>query len=283
VRDALADALGDPTLELAYRRPHEEQYVDASGLPVRVEELPSRAVTPLLRGDTTVAVLVHDARLLDDPGRVEEVVAAARLAVENEQLRAEVLAQVEDLRASRARIVETGDTERRRLERDLHDGAQQRLVALSFGLGLLRSQLGADTRIEAAEEKLRQALAELRELAHGIYPAVLSDEGLGAALEALAEQSKTRIRLDGVVEGRFPAAVENAGYFAVVEAVRGAAAASISMESSDSRLFIRIRTEREAQDPESSGRLVAITDRVGALEGRVTADGPELCAEIPCS
>jgi len=283
VRGALADALGDPTLELAYRRPNAEQYVDAKGLPVTVEERPGRAVTPLRRGNATFAALVHDARLLDDPGLVEEVVAAARIAVENEQLQAEVLAQLEDLRASRARIVDTGDAERRRLERDLHDGAQQRLVALSFGLGLLRSHVGADVRVETAEEKLRQALAELRELAHGIYPAVLGDEGLGAALEALAEQSETPIRLDGIVDGRFPEAVENAGYFAVVEAIKGARAANVSVERSDGRLLIRVRTERDEEDPESSGRLVEISDRVGALDGRVTADGTEICAEIPCA
>ena len=287
VRDALAEALGDPTLELAYRRPNADQYVDAAGLPIVIEESPSRVVTPLLRGNTTVAALIHDARLHDNPGLVEEVVSAARLAVENEQLQAEVLAQLQDLRASRARIVETGDTERRRLERDLHDGAQQRLVALSFGLGLLRSQLNAsdpleDARIEAAEEKLRQALAELRKLAHGIYPAVLGDEGLAAALEALSEQSEIPLRLEAVVDGRYPEAVENAAYFAVVEAIKGATAARVSIEREDARLVIRIRSDRNGEDPEWRGRLIEIGDRVGALDGRVTEDDGEISAEIPC-
>jgi signal transduction histidine kinase len=287
VREALALALGDPTLELAYRRPNADEYVDATGRGIAVEETPGRAVTPLLRGNATVAALIHDERLREDPGLVEEVVSAARLAVENEQLQAEVLAQLEDLRASRARIVETGDAERRRLERDLHDGAQQRLVALSMGLGLMRSQIGPDgapeeARVAAAEEQLRKALEELRTLAHGIYPAVLGDEGLAAALEALGEQGEIPIRIDAVPEGRFPTAVENAGYFAVAEAVKGAAVATVSVEHEDGRLVILVRGERDGEDPEWSRRLVEITDRVGALDGRVTANGAEIRAEIPC-
>ena len=285
VRDALAAALGDPTLELAYRRPGAEQYVDAAGLPVAVVAGEGRVVTPLLGGDRTVAALVHDARLREHPGLVEEAVSAARLAVENEQLQAEVRAQLEDLRASRARIVEAADLERRRLERDLHDGAQQRIVALSLGLRLLRSQLGADPdpeqeqRIEAAEEKVRQGLAELRELAHGIYPAVLSDEGLAAALEALAEQADARIRLRELADGRFAPAVENAAYFTVVESLRGATTASVGVESRNGHLLVRIQRDADGNDPAG---LTEIADRVGALDGRLTANGTEILAEIPC-
>src|SRR5262249_6449200 len=159
----IAGALGDPTLELAYLRPNTERYVNATGRPVSVAPGPGRVVTPLLRGHLPVGALVHDARLSEHPGLVEEVVAAARLALENEQLQAEVRAQLEELRASRSRIVETADAERRRLERDLHDGAQQRIVALSLGLRLLRSQLGPtsdpdqERRIAEAEERLRAA------------------------------------------------------------------------------------------------------------------------------
>ncbi len=288
VREALAGALGDPTLELAYRRPGTDDYVDAAGLPVEVEAGAGRAVTPLQRGDTPVAALVHDARLREQPGLVEEVLAAARLAVENEQLQAEVRAQLVDLRASRSRIVETGDIERRRLERDLHDGAQQRIVALSLGLRLLRSQLGAEpdpeegARIEAAEGKLRQALAELRELAHGIYPAALGDDGLAAALEALAEQSDVPIRLEALTEERFPAAVENAAYFAVAEAVKGAEAATVSVELRDGGLVVRVKKELGGGDPHRDARLVEIGDRIGALDGRIWAEEAEIRAEIPC-
>src|SRR5262249_2082317 len=153
---------------------------------------------------------------------------AARLALQNEQLQAEVYAQLEDLRASRARIVEAADDERRRLERDLHDGAQQRIVALSLALQGLRSQLASDpgaelaARVAAPQATLQRGLAELRELAHGIYPAVLSDEGLAAALEALAEQADIPIRLETLTEARFPSAVENAAYFTIVEAIADA-------------------------------------------------------------
>jgi signal transduction histidine kinase len=288
VRDALADALSDPSLELAYRRPGTDRYVDADGFPTTVEAGPGRALTPLQRGHATVAVLIHDASLIDHPGLVDEVVSAARLAVENEQLQAEVRAQLEDLRASRARIVETADAARRRLERDLHDGAQQRLVALSFGLSLLRSQLQAapnrdddEARLEAAEDGLRQALAELRTLAHGIYPAALGEEGLAAALETLAEQGEVPLRLDCAMTDRFPEPVENAAYFAVAEAVKGAADASVSVEHGHGRLVLRIRSDRDGTDGEWSARLVEISDRVGALGGRLTANGAELCAEIP--
>jgi signal transduction histidine kinase len=288
VRDAVAGALGDPTLELAYRRPGTDTHVDANGRPVAVEFQPGRAVTPLRRGGTDVAALVHDARLLEQPGLVEQVLAAARLAVENEQLQAEVRAQIEDLRASRARIVETGDAERRRLERDLHDGAQQRIVALSLALRLLRSQLGNDpdreqeTRIEAAEEKLRQGLAELRELAHGIYPAVLADEGLAAALETLSEQSEAHIRLESLTNERLPPAVEHAAYFTVVESIKGAEASTVSVEREDAVLHVRVHSKHEDEDPQRAARLVEIADRVGALDGRLRSEDGEIRAEIPC-
>jgi len=284
-RDALAVALHDPTLELAYRRPDRNEYVNARGLAVEVAPGPRQTVTPLLRGETRVGVLVHDAGLAEQPGLIEEVVSAARLALQNEQLQAEVYAQLEDLRASRARIVEAADEERRRLERDLHDGAQQRIVALSLALQVLRSQLGPEpdakleARIAAAQATLQRGLAELRELAHGIYPAVLSDEGLTAALEALAEQADLPIRLEALAEGRFPRAVENAAYFTIVEAIAGAKEASLSVEQEEGSLVIRVR--RSTDDGPTDRTEIA--DRIGALNGRLTAGDGEIRAEIPCA
>jgi signal transduction histidine kinase len=284
LRDALAEALRDPSLEVAYRRPSGKEYVNAAGLTVDATPGPGQSVTPLLRGETPVAALVHDARLSDQPGLVEEVVSAARLALQNERLQAEVRAQLEDLRASRTRIVEAADAERRRLERDLHDGAQQRIVGLSLGLQLLRNQLGRDpdpeleARIDAAQEKLRQSLAGLRELAHGIYPAVLEDEGLAAALEVLAEQAEVPIRLEGLTENRFQAAVENAAYFTVVEGIKGAAEASISIEQKEDCLVVRVRSSPNGAEPDR----LEILDRVGALDGAVTVVEGEIRAEIPC-
>jgi signal transduction histidine kinase len=285
LRDVFADALGDPTLELAYRRSDRDEYVNAGGLGVEVAPGLGQSVTPLLLGETHVAALVHDARIAEQPGLIEEVVSAARLALENERLQAEVYAQLEDLRASRARIVEAADAERRRLERDLHDGAQQRIVALSLALQVLRSQLGPDpdaeleARLAAAQETLQRGLAELRELAHGIYPAALSDDGLAAALEALAEQADIPIRLETLTEARFPSAVENAAYFTIVEAIAGAKTASLSVDREEGTLVIRVRSDTN----ESPAERIEIADRIGALNGRVTARNGEIRAEIPCA
>jgi signal transduction histidine kinase len=197
-----------------------------------------------------------------------------------------VRAQVEDLRASRARIVEAGDAERRRLERDLHDGAQQRLVGLLLALRLLRAQLGADqdqqpaARLHEAEAELRRAVAELRELAHGIHPAVLSDEGLAAALEALAEGTPAPLRIAAVPQERFPPAVETAAYMVVAETAK-AGAARVSATRRNGVLVVDVETEAEPDG------LVDLEDRVGALDGRLAvkrAPGGRvrIRAEIPC-
>jgi len=286
VRDALAAALHDETLELAYRRPGTDEFVDADGLALVVEAGPGRAVTPLRRGDVTVAAFVHDARLRDQPGLVGEAISAARLAVENEQLQAKVRAQLLDLRASRSRIVEAADDARRRLERDLHDGAQQRIVGLLLALQLLRSRLDPEDAnrvrsVERAADELRCALDDLRDVAHGLYPSVLSDEGLAAAIETLSELSETPIRIEGLVEGRFAPLVENAAYFTVAEAVRGAATASVLVRQENGLLIVDVETD--SADPERAARLVEIADRVGALDGRLTIHDTRVRAEVPCA
>ena len=185
---------------------------------------------------------------------------------------------------SRTRIIEAGDAERRRLERDLHDGAQQHLVGLSLALRLLRSQLGSDggelaVRLDTAGGEIRRAILELRDVAHGIHPAVLTDEGLAAALEALAEEAD--VRLAALPHERFPAAVETAAYILVAEAAkRGAASASV--ERRDGVLVVEVETDAE---PET---LVELQDRIGALDGRLgveraSSGGVRLHAEIPCA
>jgi signal transduction histidine kinase len=284
LREGLARTLADPELEIAYPV-GEGRYADAKGRTVEVAQLVGRAATPLVRDGRPVAVLVHRAGLLDNPELVEEVTSAARLALENERLQAEVRAQLEDLRASRARIVEAGDAERRRLERDLHDGAQQRLVGLSLALRLLRAQLGTDqdqqlARLDEAEAELRRAAAELRELAHGIHPAVLSDEGLAAAVEALAEGAPAPLRIAAVPQERFPPAVETAAYLVVAEAAK-AGAARVSAARRDGALVVEVETEAEPDG------LLELEDRVGALDGRVAVErapggGVRIRAEIPC-
>ncbi|MDP8911294.1 MAG: histidine kinase, partial [Actinomycetota bacterium] len=191
-QDALRRALHDPTLELAYWMPDQKTYVDTEGKPVT---LPSdgngRATTMIEYEDRCIAALVHDAALRDEPELLEEVAAAARLGLEKDRLEAELRARLVELRASRKRIVEAGDAERRRLERNLHDGAQQRLVSLSLALRLVGAKLRTDpdeaeSRLREAMDELAHALEELRELARGIHPAVLTDRGLDAALESLA-------------------------------------------------------------------------------------------------
>jgi signal transduction histidine kinase len=283
LREGIAETLADPALEIAYPI-GEGRYVDARGRPVDLARGDDRAATPLVREGRTVALLVHRSDLLDNPELIEEVASAARLALENERLQAEARAQLEDLRLSRTRIIEAGDAERRRLERDLHDGAQQRLVGLSFALRLLRSQLGSGggelaVRIETAGGEIRRAMLELRDVAHGIHPAVLTDEGLAAALEALAEEAD--VRLAALPQERFPAAVETAAYILVAEAAKWGAA-SASVERRDGVLVVEVETKAE---PET---LVELQDRIGALDGRLGVErapdgGVRLHAVIPCA
>jgi signal transduction histidine kinase len=272
LQEALAGALGDPALELAY--PLEGALlVDAQGRPVSLGEAPGRTVTPLARGGQPIAVIAHRAELLDDPGVLEEVGAAAGLALDHERLQAQARARLEQLRASRARTVETGDAERRRLERDLHDGAQQRLVVLSFALRLLRTEVGE--RVDPAIAELQQALDELRELARGIYPAVLVDEGLATAIEALAEAGHVPLIVDPLPEERFPAAVESAAYFFVAELARRGGG-RVRAECVDGRLLV------EVGGAVVDGDVAELEDRIGAVDGELVVAAGSVRAEIPC-
>ena len=232
LEQALARSLRDPGLRLCYPL-GDGRYVDADGRPHE----PGQASTALVRDGAEVALLTHKPGLLDDPGLLEEVAATARLALENERLHAELLAQLADLRASRARIVTTGDAERRRLERDLHDGAQQRLVALTLELRIARIHLEAQPnpdpqliqRVQQAEDELRDALATLRELAAGIFPAVLADEGLAAAVEALAEETRARIRIITIPAQRLAPDVETAAYHLISETLKHAGGEPVTL------------------------------------------------------
>ncbi len=204
LRACLARALGDPSLEVLYAREGLDGWVDADGQPGSLPEPAigqwARTVTMVERDGRPLAALLHDPAL--DQGLVRAASAAAGMAIENERLQAEVRAQLEEVRASRQRIVEAGDRERRRVERDLHDGAQQRLLTLSLALHTARRQLaalGADAdpalveTVRGASEELRLAIDELRELARGIHPAILTDEGLEPALASpAAPQCRSR-------------------------------------------------------------------------------------------
>jgi len=300
LRKVLSALLGDAGLQVAYPVGDPPRHVGADGQPVRIEPGGGEATTPLVRSGRTVAVLRHRAGLLDDPGLVQEVAAAARLALENERLRAEVLAQLEGLRAARARIVAAGDAERRRLERDLHDGAQQRLVGLSLTLRLARPRPGPAAGpdltglIDRADHDLRLAIEELRDLAHGIYPAVLADEGLAAAVEALAERSPIPVTISDIPQQRFPGPAESAGYFLIAEATgliaapAGARSAEVTVKHDGGGLAIQITGHAAARpSQEMEAGLADAADRIGALGGRLRvhqAPGGVITiqAEIPC-
>jgi signal transduction histidine kinase len=296
MQERLAHALGDPTLEIAYRI-GDGRYVDATGRPVDLPRRSDRAITPVTAGGDEIAVLVHDPALLDEPALVESVRATAGLVLENERLAAEVRSQLAEVRASRGRIVAAADAERRRIERDLHDGAQQRLVTLSVALGLEASRAEPDTahRLERAQSEVEAAIAELRELARGIHPTLLRDEGLEAAVRALARRAPLPVTVRGSLPDRLPDTVEVAAYFVVAEAltnvVKHASAeeASILLEHDGARL--RIVVEDNGQ---GGARLVAgsglagLRDRLEALDATLAAEsregaGTTVRAEFPCA
>jgi signal transduction histidine kinase len=301
LEQALARALRDPTLKLAYWLPDREGFVDAAGRPV---ELPAgggdRAVTIVRHDGAPVAALLHDAALDDDPGLVRAVAATARMSIENERLHAEVRAQLEEVRASRARIVEFGDAERRRVERNLHDGAQQRLVNLSLALGIARSQVAAGSdeslavALDEAAAELRLALAELRELARGIHPVILSEAGLGPALAALAERSPIPVTVAAVPPDRLPPRVEETAYYVASEALANAAkhahatAVTISARRLGGGLLVEVGDDGVGgADPAGSG-LRGLADRVAAADGRLrvhspAGEGTRITVELPCA
>jgi signal transduction histidine kinase len=247
-----------------------------------------------------VAVICHDSSLEEERELVRAVGAAASIALENERLNAELRARVEELRASRARIVRAGDDERRRLERDLHDGAQQRLVALALNMRLIESRLetdpdGAKELLRDTATELSEATTELRELARGLHPAVLSDRGLRPALEALAGRAPLDVELAGAPDGRLPAPVESASYFVVAEALTNvaryakASRASVSVGRANGSVTVEVRDDGVGgADPAAGSGLRGLADRVAALDGRLEVDSPPgegtmVRAVIPCA
>ena len=283
LRDVLARALGDPSLQLAFAAPSGSGYVDAAGQPVELPVGdPTRTVTRLERGDELLGVLVHDPLIeVEDPGLVEAVGNAARLALENERLAAEVRAQLEEVRASRVRIVEAADAERRRVERDLHDGAQQRLVALAMRLQVAKqSTPEASALLDAATTELETAIGEVRGLARGVHPTILTESGLAAAVDALAERTTIPIVID-VVDGRFDATVEATAYFVVAEALTnvvrysGAAGARVTARADGDMLLVEVTDDGVGgADPAAGSGLRGLDDRVSAIGGRLSVASP---------
>jgi signal transduction histidine kinase len=229
-----------------------------------------------------VFALVHRRGLLDDAAFLSQLVSVASLALEHDRLHAICQARLQQLRASRARIVAEADSQRRRLERDLHDGAQQRLVAVALAIRLARRRLAQDdddldTRLAAAEAGVRAAVVALRDVAHGLFPAVLAEEGIAAALEELSEQVP-RLVPRALPARRFPSDVESAAYFATLESLRLTAHdVTVDAVAEDGVLRLVLGAESTLDDS-----TLQIQDRVGAVGGTAVVCDGRLRIEMPC-
>ncbi|MET0818511.1 MAG: histidine kinase, partial [Solirubrobacteraceae bacterium] len=274
LRARLAEALHDPGLALRYRVG--ESWLDEEGREVELDAA-ERALTLVRAGGEDVLAVVHRRGLLDDPQLVGELATTARLAVDHERLQAARHARLDELRASRQRIVAAADRERRALERDLHDGAQQRLVTLALSIRLAR-RAGDDGSLARAEEHVRAAVVELRAVAHGLFPTVLVEEGLGAAIDVLSEHN-ARLLARSMPEGRFPSAVESAAYFAAHETLR-LTERTVSVDACAENGSLRMTIGAEGA---LGGAITQIQDRVGAAGGTVVAQDGELLLEMPCA
>jgi signal transduction histidine kinase len=296
LRAALAEALGDPTLTLAYWLPDPGRFVDAEG---RAVTLHDRAWTEVELKGRRIGAIAHDPALSDEPQLVRTAGTAAALALENQRLSAELRAHIEELRASRARLVEAGDAERRRLERNLHDGAQSRLVALAMKLRLARGR--AEGQPELAElldessRELQASLTELRELARGIHPAVLTDRGLAPALEMLASRAPVPVEVAADAGKDLPPPVATAVYYVVSEALTNVAKyaqagrAAVTVERAAGRVVAEVADDGVGgADMAKGSGLRGLADRVAALDGRLVVDsspegGTRVRAEFPLS
>ena len=298
--DALAQAFGDASLTVVYWLPERALYVDTVGRPVTLPEPGGvQTWTPIDRDGAPLAAIVHDAALADERRLLETAGAAAGLAMENERLHAELRARVDELERSRERLIEAGLAERRKLERDLHDGAQQRLVALALSLRLARDRLGREP--EAARDLLNEAMlelesatGELRELARGIHPAVLSDRGLTVAVKALAGRLAVPVELVSSPSERLPPRVEVASYYVVAEALTNVAryshahTAEVRITTVNGFLAVEVSDDGVGgADPRRGSGLRGLADRVSALDGRLEVNSPPgrgttVRARIPC-
>jgi signal transduction histidine kinase len=303
MREVLARALGDPTLQIAFPRHDQAGYVDEYGRPVKLpDRAGERSVTVLsTEGGGPLATLIHDPSLREQQPLIDAVGAAARMALENRRLHAEVLAQLTEVRASRARIVQATDAERRRVERDLHDGAQQRLVTLALALALARDRAGANhdtelaTMLADASAQMGLAIDELRELARGIHPTILSEAGLGPALQSLAERCSIPTDCDCRLTERFDPAVEVTAFFVASEGLAnamkhsGASSIRLSADRLDGALVVSVTDNGVGgADPTAGSGLGGLTDRLAAVDGHLkihspAGDGTRLVAMIPCA
>jgi signal transduction histidine kinase len=298
VRELLAESLGDHSVAIAYWLPDREYFVDETG---RRVDLPHRASgrtwTTVERDGRPVAAIVHDAALDTTSELVQAAAAAASLAIDNERLKADLRARLEELRVSRLRIVEATDAARRRIERDLHDGAQQQLVALALELRLLHRRVADQPEIaplvDGLSERLSSALAELRELARGIHPSILTEQGLAPAIDALADRAPVEVRAVVGVQERLSEPVEAAAYFVVAEALTNvvkyarASAVDVDVRCADGEVLVEVADDGVGGvDMTAGSGLRGLQDRLAAVDGLLAIDSPpgggtRLRARIP--
>jgi signal transduction histidine kinase len=287
VGPALAAAAGDDSLEVLYRLPHSRAYVDGSG---KRRSLPAlddrRAATPIVDSGRVIGVAIHDPSVIDSISLGRLLGPTAILALDNERLRAELLAKLDEVQASRARIVAAADVARAHLERDLHDGAQQGLLAVAYELRRAYGAAGAHVDEEAARaigaavQEAEAVLAELRDIAHGIHPAILENKGLGPALLSLADRAPIPVEIRGAAMERLPVVAERTAYAVVARAIDAATMAHaeelvVHMSRTGDRLNLEIHG---LQDDTTS----EIADRVGAAGGMLDWRGSTLRVWIPC-
>jgi signal transduction histidine kinase len=299
LRDALADALRDPSLTLAYWLPDFEAYVDLDGQEVDLPNGDGRTATLIERNGSHVAALIHDGALAEEPQLLDAVGAAAGISLENGRLHAELRARLEELKGSRERLLEAGHRERQKLERNLHDGAQQRLIGLALELNMLEQKLGdrpdLQLRLDAARQEIATTLEELRDVARGIHPAVLSGHGLAVALESVAARAPLPVRLSVHLDGRLPDRVEVAAFYVVSESLTNiakhaeASDATVSVAKLENGVVVEVVDNGVGgADTEKGSGLRGLADRVEALGGRLRVwtplgGGTRVQAEIPCA
>lgn len=304
LEERLRTHLRDPTLLLAYPV-GDGRLVAATGQAAGLATRPGRRATPLVRDGEVVAVVEHRAGLEEDMDRMAGLATAAGLPLENERLMAVSRSRFADVRASRARVVEATDRERARLERDLHDGAQQRLAGLVLAVRMARSSVqatgsraeepgepsspearGAGSLLAEAEEQVRASIEDVREVAHGLYPAVLADLGLGAALESLAESASIPYRVDSVPAERLAPALESTAYLLAAQLPERLSASEARISATVEDRSLRLQVVLEGLRDDREGGIIELEDRVAALDGtmhiRRTAGSAQVEVDLPC-
>ncbi len=284
LQTALVSALGDPSLRVLTWDREAGAYLDGAGQATALPAGMSGPTATLVPGpDGPLAAIVHDRVLAEDPGLVAAGVAMTRLVIEHQQLSRQLLRQLDEVRASRVRILEAGDAERRRIEHDLHDGVQQRLLALALSLRRASATPTIDAEAAAAldrgADEALGVVSDVRILAQGVHPAVLSEAGLGAALRALAVRSPVPVDVELDLDGRVGTSAAATGYFVASEAlanvVKHASASSVTLRAieHDDWLHLDVSDDgRGGADPRGRG-LRGLDDRVTAIGGTLSISG----------